>query len=232
MAHGARCGGPNRCFYCGAACGVARPAAEYVRDSFTGRDSVVAPGSPWVCEGCVLCLRDAADVTLVTGETRHMDRIAVRAWSWLVTPDAALAASKAHLDALRASCLNGLSPAPWAVVLSDSGQKHLLYRGRVNFGPPPWVVTLEGEPITYRPESLAARLALCGKLVAATGKPALAEPVSWRFAAAVIGRYDDGEALISEWSQAREEPLSRLAAWLSPNKETCDGTYFPTASAV
>lgn len=235
IAYGQACQGLLRCYYCGAACDGSHSAADYVRDSFTGVSGVACPGSTSVCAGCVLCLRDAAEITLVNGEVRDMTRVAVRAWSWLITPDSALAASKAHLAEIRAACLGSLmgGDRPWAVVLSDSGQKHLLYRGVVNYGSSPvWSVTLEGERVDYRLDSLQTRLALCGRLVAATGKPALAAPVDFRFAASVMSRYTDGETLVREWDRVRREPLSRLTGWLSPNKEACLELYPSDAPAA
>lgn len=226
MAHGVACIGSSPCFYCGAPCGPGSggDVSVYVKDSFTGRSEVVAPGSPFVCAGCVLCLREDATVQLIDGTARHVAKCAIRSWSWLVTETATIAASKAHIRELRSVCLagDGGNPGkPWALVLSDSGQKHLLYRGVVNHGGPPWRVTLEVERIDYTPESLAARLRLCGQLIAATGKPALAEPLTPRFAGAVMERYQNGETLVEDWSRVCREPLSRLAAWLSPKKEDC-----------
>ena len=224
-AHGLDCAGPLACFYCGAPCDETCPASEYVKDSFTGRQGVRAPGSPAVCAGCVLCLREDAEVSLIDGTRRRVAKGCMRAWSWLVTADRALAASKAHLDRLRTACLEP-PPAPWALVLSDSGQTHQLYRGVVNHGGPPWVVTLEAEPIAYRPAELRNRLDLCGRLIAATGKPALAEPIAARFALAVLNRYPAaGEALLADWARLRGSPAARLAAWLAPNKEICLHEY-------
>jgi len=218
LAHGIACRGDHRCYYCGAPCDGSHGVAEHVKPSFTGRDGAFAPGSPGVCAGCVLCLRDEATILLINGESRHMTRIAMRGWSWVVTADRALAASKAHLAELRAVLLSPPDP-PWAVVLSDSGQKQLLYRGCVNRGGDACEVTLETERIRYRLAALAGRIALCTRLVAATGKPALAAPVDHRFATAVMARYADGESMVAEWCRVASEPLSRLAAWLSPKKE-------------
>lgn len=221
LAHGERCDGPLRCYYCGAPCDGTFPAGAYVKDSFTGRSEVANPGSPAVCRGCVLCLRESAEVPLIDGTRRAVTKAAVRSWSWVVTSSSAVAASKAHLDALRAACLDPPAP-PFAIVLSDSGQKHLLYRGAVNRVGDPVTVTLETLRVTCRRAELHSRLALCGRLVAATGKPALSEPPDARLGMAVVGRYRDGEALIEEWERAWQEPLSRLAAWLSPPKEVCE----------
>jgi hypothetical protein len=178
----------------------------------------------------VLCLRESAEITLIDGEIRRGQK--VRGYSWVVTANSALAATKAHLEQLRALCLDPPEP-PFAIVLTDSGQTHQLYRGTVNHSREVVTVTLEAEPVTYRagqrvfyrPDELAPRLDLCGRLIAATGKPALREPITQRFALAVMERYCDGEALLNLWTRVREQPLSRLAAWISPAKETCLNVY-------
>lgn len=221
-AAGSDCIGPLRCFYCGAPCDGAYPALAYVRDSFTGRNDVPCPGSPAVCTGCVLCLDEAADVTLLTGEHRTGQKM--RNWSWLVTERERLAGNKAHRDRWRASCVDPPRP-PFALVLADSGQKHLLYRGVVCRSREDVSVTLEGERVDYRPDDLHARLELCGRLIAASGKPALAEPPSVGMALGVLARYRASEMLLEEWTRVREEPLSRLAHWLSPPKERCEVEY-------
>ena len=95
----------------------------------------------------------------------------------------------------------------------------------MNHSTAPMTVTLEAERVLYRRADLADRLALCGRLIAATGKPALREPINVRFGIAVLDRYRDGESLLREWSRVREQPLSRLAAWLSPAKEESGHAY-------
>lgn len=226
IAHGLDCVGPHRCFYCAAPCREDHPAAIYVKDSFTGRNEVAAPGSPWVCPGCVLALREDAEIVMIDGVRRRVTKGCMRAFSWVVMADRAVAASKAHLDRLRALCLDP-PPPPWAIVLSDSGQKHLLYRGVVNHDPgSPFVVTLEAERIAYRPDDLADLLAVAGRYCAATGKPALSEPIAARAGMAVLGRYPDlGESILDAWGRAWSTPIGRLAAWLCPAKDRCIEEY-------
>lgn len=230
LAHGARCEGPHRCLFCGGPCGEQHPSGDYLRDSFTGRDSLPCPGSLWVCAGCVLCFREAADIPLCDGTTRHVKKCAMRAWSWVITGERVAAASKAHLDYLRGVCLNPPDP-PFAIALSDSGQKQLLYRGVVCHSREAVTVTLETERVHYRPTELSDRIQLCSRLVAPTGKPALLEAPDARFGMAVLDYWPtDGETYLEEWGRVRETPLSRLAQWLCPNRERCRELY-PTPAA-
>lgn len=220
--HGIACKGPHRCFYCGAPCDGTSSVKEYVAKSFTARSTVANPGSLGICEGCVLAMREGATICMIDGEERIGQKM--RGYSWVLLDGNAFAATKAHLKQLRETCL-ALPEPPFAIVLSDSGQTHQLYRGVANHSSETVTVTLEAERVTYRPEELRGRLALCGKLVAATGKPALKGPVSVRFAISVSEYFRDGESLVEEWDRVREQPLSRLAAWLCPNKESCSHEY-------
>jgi hypothetical protein len=231
IASGLGCTGPLRCFFCGAPCDGSLSASEHVKDSFTGRNEVAAPQSPAVCVGCVLCLREACDVPMVDGATRPCTKAAMRSWSWLVTPTRAAAGSKGDIAFWRETCLVPPEP-PFAVVLSDSGQKQLLYRGVVNHSRQYVAVTLETERVAYYPGDLRQRITLCEKVCAVTGKPALAAPVDFRIASAVIAAYPDGENLIEQWSRVREEPLSRLAAWLCGNKEYCQREHDPAGGSA
>ena len=224
--------GDSQCFFCGAAADGTYRAADYVRDSFTGRNDVACPGSAVVCAGCVLCLREDCEVRYPGGTRKHQTKAAMRGHSWVISTSGgigAFAATKAHLGFLRDVCLDPPAP-PFAIVLSDSGKKHLLYKGVVCWSAESPIATLEGERIDYRPADLAGRIDLCGQLIAATGKPALAEPPSVRLALAVCERFAAGLTMISQWEHLHAEPLSRLAAWLCPGREGCQQLYSATAA--
>lgn len=221
IAHGGDCVGDHPCFYCGAPCDGSNPVKQYVAPTFTAHSTVAAPGSPGVCDGCVLALRESAQITMIDGETRDAARIAMRGYSWIVTATEARAASKAHMAQLRAACLDPPEP-PFAVVLSDSGQTHQIYRGVVCRSTDAVVVTLECELISYHSRDLPPILELTGKLAASVGKPGLK---STRFSASladrVFKRYRDADALIGDWLRVQSTPLGRLAAWLTPKMEDC-----------
>lgn len=229
LVSGVESAGDHRCYYCGAPCGDARTVKEHVKPTFTARSSVARPGSGHVCEGCVLCLRQDAALTLIDGETRTDQKS--QGYSWVLGGGKVVAATKAHVNQLREVCLSPPEP-PFAIVLSDSGQRHWLYCGVVNHASDPIVVTLEGERVRYSPDELRARLDLCGRLVAATGKPALAEPVDVRFAAAVMEYHSDGQSLVETWDVVRTESLSRLAGWLTQKKEECRLVYPSDTAAL
>ena len=221
IAHGQDCTGPHRCYYCTAPCDERFPISEYVKDSFTGRDGVPAC-SQWICVGCTLCLRERCDLTTADGNKRT--GMKVRGFSWVITPAAAQAATKADLNFLRLNCL--VPPeSPFVICLSDSGQKHLLYRGVVNHSRSRVVATLEGERIEYTPDDLGRRLGLCQMLCAVTGKPALREPPSTQMGMNFIRDYPTAEDQFDLWLRVWNEPLSRLASWICPNRDDCQKLF-------
>ncbi len=232
MAFGEDCVGEERCALCGAPADGSRTVKEWIKSSFTDRNLMARPASRFVCAGCALSLRENCEVPLTDGTTVLRTTSAMRGSSWLISETKAMSANLGSLAALRDACLDPRSFAgcesAWAIVLADSGQKHLIYRGVLNgplgAGPDPaCCATLEGERIAYRPSELRDRIDLCSRLIAATGKPALAEAPSFRFAQSVMDHWgeDEGQRRLDMWVRVRRDPLSRLAAWLSPNREAC-----------
>lgn len=228
MAVGVKCAGSHRCFYCGAPAAENRPVGEHVKSSFNGRSGVIAPGSPCICEGCILCLRESAGIRLIDGETRANQK--VRGYSWFITARQALAMTKAHIPMIRSHCLSPPEP-PFAIVLTNSGQTHQLYRGVVNHARDSITVSLEAERIAFRPENLAELLPIAGKIAAGLGKPALSEPIPPSRAFTIFERYDGAEVLLDGWNRQWSTGLGRLTAWLTPRKEECERAYPPEVQA-
>lgn len=217
---GRDCVGPWGCFYCGAACDGSLTTREYVKaDTFTGWPTVARPDSLAVCVGCVLALRDTSEVRMVDGEVRQAARAAMRGYSWIVTATDARAASPAHLASIRAACLAPPDP-PYAIIVSESGQTHQIYRAVVGRSTDSATANLEGVAIHYQPRELRRALEWAGKLCAVAGKPRLRDhPLSIVSASALFGRYRDAEAVAEGWARVGPTPLGRLASWLCPKME-------------
>jgi len=160
--------GDRRCFYCASSCDAQFRASQYVRHSFTARDTVA--GGEFVCSGCVASLNEKATVMLPDGTIRTRQKM--RNYSWLLTPDRAIAATKSHRAWLLDQCLQPPDP-PFVISISDSGQKQLLYRSRISHSRDPITVTLEGEVIAVAPAVLADRVWTCKRIAAVLGRPAL-----------------------------------------------------------
>lgn len=214
LAHGRRCEGPLRCFYCGAACDGSHP--RRLGEGFHDWPTVAFPRSTAICEGCVLALNEAR---IMPGREKPQK---TRTFSWLVTAAAATAYTKADVAVMRSLCLSP-PPAPWALTIAESGQKHTLFRMPVNGDDgAPCRVQLELTTVLYRPDELRGRITLCTRIAAAIGKPVLGGPLdlsaSMRYSD-YHGVRDETDAEVELWNLVSGEPLSRLAAFLSPAKE-------------
>lgn len=215
--------GPHRCWYCGASCDDSHAAATWVKDNCTTRQYAAAPASAHVCAGCVCSLDESASVH-VHGEPAPRAGQRTRLYSWVIDREQARAYTKAHLAALTAWCLSPPEP-PWCIVLATSGQKQLIYRAPVNHGAgPPAALMLEDERVHYDTDALRDALDAASRVVACTGKPALAERPGFSIYRACADAYGTTEAA-ERWSSYFGGPLGRLAGFLAPAKEVCRVRY-------
>lgn len=76
VAHGRPIGGPHRCVFCGGPADESATAKEFLRDTFTARDTLAAASSPWVCTGCSLSMTTSA------GQSPEGKPWM---WAWLIT---------------------------------------------------------------------------------------------------------------------------------------------------
>lgn len=219
--------GAYRCYYCGAECAEEHLTKTYVKDTFTNRDIVKFPGSPYVCVGCVQSMGAGDDrMVMIDGTVKIRENargMQPRMYSWVLTESGKVAATKAHVSLLREAVLDPPDP-PFSIILSDSGQKQLIFRAPVAMDQHRFPVLLEDEVIEVDPEELEARIALAGPVVAALGKPALQGEVGISSYIRYAEYHGNTEGL-EAWLAVREHPLSRLAAWLSPNKEDSQREY-------
>lgn len=216
--------GPYACFLCSTPCDSSHPTKQYVKDSFTGRDTVACPLSEYICTGCMLSFRETTTIT-IEGEERTGQR--VRTYSWVIMyGEIPCAYTKAHVGILRGICLNP-PRGSFAIVLADSGKKHFIYRAPVNFPyegsmvDPEYIVSLEGEHIRYTTVTLTDRIELLEKLVLLCGKPGLKERFDYNKAGLIYGRYGTTDYLDS-FIKVQHEPLTRLALWLARSKKELD----------
>lgn len=229
-------GGLHRCWYCGGACDDSIPRKDWVKPTTTVWQYARASSSDYVCAGCAESLawkswapvfgEDVPRGRFEHPEKRFQKPARILSYSWVVTPEKSTAYTKAHIAELRRICLDPPNP-PFGIVLADSGQKQQMWLGEVNLVRDPVSVLLEEERIDYVRSELAERIDLASRVCAATGKPALSEPAgfnAYRNAAELFGD-EEGIALVDAWNEVREEPMSRLAAWLCPNKEDSRGIH-------
>jgi len=166
-------------------------------------------------------MNEKGDLTLMDGAKRSGQKY--RGYSWIIECGKRTAATKSHRSTIADICIAPPAP-PFVICISDSGQKHLLYRAVVNASRDLVTVTLEGEAVTYRPFNLIARLEVCKRVAAATGKPAMKEPMSQQSQMRIVEHFDSTEVLAA-WLDCDSEPLTRLAVWLCPPKAECEIEY-------
>lgn len=217
--------GSQRCFFCAGLCDETIAAADFVKSSFTGLDTVTL--SRFVCAGCVASQDEDATIVLPDGETRTGQK--TRGYSWVFDHHKRTACTKAHREWIMQQCLNP-PETPYVICLTDSGQKHLLYRAVVCCSRDRITATLEGERIDYSPAELTGRMRICRMIAAATGKPALKETLSPQSQMRIVEHHESEEPLAA-WLAVQNEPLSRLAAWLCPAKEECLNEFPDRSSA-
>jgi CRISPR type IV-associated protein Csf1 len=208
------------CFYCGSKCDDNNRVKDYVKKSFTNHDIVFNPESEYICDDCVYFTGSKIDIIMIDGEIRNS---VGRSFSWIVTKNEKLAASKSHIKELRKIILNPPEP-PFKIILSDSGKKNLAFRCRWQLEKDNYYLQFEEESILINIEDLKNRLYLADRLSAAIGKVAIKKCDAINYAVAIENYYHDLSDYES-WLKIMNEPLSRLAVWLAKNKEDASNEY-------
>ncbi len=218
--------GDDECAFCAAKIKGELQKKDYIKDTFADYDELLRPNSEYICAGCAASLGDCAqpvrmiDGTLKTDKPGAGKALANRMFSWVCHGDTVLAATKAHIRQLREFILDAPVGEQCAIVLSDSGQKHHIFKTPVFVADAIQVtVRLEDENIRADVGSLARWLDVLDSMTASIGKPALLDiptPIQ-------IGNLLDAgldENVIMRWfSNIQGTPFGRLAAWLSRPKD-------------
>lgn len=213
--------GKDKCYYCGNSCDDSYTKKEYVKPTFTNRNIVHYPGSDYVCGPCVESLSSDVDIELLDGEKRERQR--VRGYSWIITKGKRIAATKRHIKQLREIVLSP-PKTPFIIILSDSGQKQLIFRAPIAMNREYYPLLLEDAVINVRPEELKTMVIIAEKACAAIGKILLKNPEQ-------VGAYIQAEKLygnvvpLEAWINIYKQPVATVAAWLCRPKEECKNDY-------
>ena len=200
----AKSAGDEPCFYCGAPAS----AALKLSAAFTEWWSVPHPESSWVCQGCQWMLEEKRSIP---GKSKPQK---TRNYSWLIESDKQTPLTKADKRRIADVLLSPPDP-PWALALAESGQRHLLHRTQINRdSEPPYTVQLELESIHYEPCGLASRMDLARRVVAKVGHNGAKEA---GLGLAIVA----GAELAEQWIAVADEPLSRLAMFVTPSQKEC-----------
>lgn len=216
--------GRHSCYLCGCGCANEYKTKEFIKSKFTNRDIAVAPFSDYVCLGCVRSMLEKTNVTLADGEIRENQR--ARSYSWVLTESEQIAATKAHLEYLRNTILDPPVP-PFAIILADSGQKHLIFRSIVNYSRDKFTVSLE-ESLIDIDVTFSSQLKIVDQLSAALSKKhgdALMQSANGINKLFEYYGEDKAEELIFEYDKIKWIPSTAVAWWLALNKELAQNEY-------
>lgn len=218
--------GEDVCAFCAAQIKGELAKKDFIKDTFTDYGDLLSPGSHYICAGCAASLGDCVQPVRMIDGTQKTDKpgagkaLANRMFSWVCHGDTVLAATKAHVRQLRDFILCAPVGEECAVVLSDSGQKHHIFKAPVFIADGLHVVVrLEDETIRADVDALAYWLGVLDSITAEIGKPALLDTPSPMQVSALL---DAGlsEDVILNWFQALQgTPFGRLAAWLARPKD-------------
>lgn len=152
---------------------------------------------------------------MIAGELRQNQK--ARNYSWVVTAESRLAATKAHLPQLRHICLE--PPFPCAVCIRDGlGKTHELHRTPI-VSRWPMRVNFDGLIAAYDRDQLANHLDLCRRLVRVFGKGGDVAKMVFTSHDAHVWGWRLGDDLLREWMAVRLQPLTRLAWFLCEGKK-------------
>lgn len=211
--------GDNFCYYCGAKCDNSYSTKDFVKDIFSGRDSIPYPNSEYVCTRCAESFSENSTIEMIDGEIRTNQRI--RQYSWFITNQKKLAFTKAHIHIIRDILLNIPDP-PFTFIFAESGQKHLIYRSKIALDKNEFYVMLEDNYILVNVEKLNVRIKFLEKLIAVFGKVAILGELSISLGEKLFALHGkETENILEKFEKIKNEELTKLAVWLSPNKEEC-----------
>jgi hypothetical protein len=210
------------CYYCGASCDDTHKTSIYVKETFTNRDIVLYPNSLHICQGCIMSLGNGwADMPMIDGSVKSFTTargMAPRMYSWLLTQDKRLAFTKAHISTVRdmLTDYSKIPEPPFALILSESGQKQLIFRAPVAHDKKAFSVMLEDKIINLTFYEFKERMKLASNISIKIGKPVLKDSptVASYISANKAGIFKQ----LEKWQEVKNEPLSQLAAWLAPPK--------------
>jgi len=210
----------NNCFYCGNECNQNNSIKEFVKKTFTNYDLVKGPSSKFVCEECVWAFGSKSKIAMNDGEIRSGSP---RNYSWLITEKNKIAYTKKHVKELR-SLLFSPPKTKFKLILSDSGQKHLIFRMDWANSQDNFYIQFEEEKVLINIEKLKYYLDITDKLSAAIGKVALLKCTDIKFAV-TIEKYYGHLNEYEKWIKIYTTKFAKLAVWLTKNKKESQNEF-------
>jgi CRISPR type IV-associated protein Csf1 len=215
--------GKYQCAFCGIDCDDEFNKSNYIGDTFTNHNELIAPGSDYVCSGCVESLKEKNTLNC-NWEIRISQRM--RAYSWILTKENQIAYTKAHISILRDTCLNPPEP-PFSICISDSGKKHYLFRTPVAFSRDNFPVMFEEIIYIVNTKRLSEIINFLKPIIAASSKKYINESTNYSLLSSLSQMFslDECVNILNQLKIIQRDSLYKLALWLSPNKEDCKNEF-------
>lgn len=217
--------GNEICVFCSGNCSNNYKALDYIKKTFTNYNLLKNPDGVYICNGCIesISSKNIKELIMPDGEIKK-DQSA-RTYSWVLTKKEKWAYSKRHIMELRKRVLNPPNP-PFAIIISDSGKKHIIFRSPIAFDKINYSLQFEEEIIQINTEQLKERIILCEKIIAFCGKKGVLVYDNFRVSKYCLSSGMVEEKLLINFLNVKEEQLTQLAVFLSQNKEACFNEYY------
>jgi len=217
--------GDEKCVFCGGACSSRYIAKDFIKDTFTNYNFFVNPDGEYICLGCIESIGSKNIEKLIMPDSEIKTNQSARTYSWVLTKNRKRAYSKRHIMELRKEVLNPPDP-PFAIIISDSGKKHLIFRSPVSFDKENYFLQFEEESIFINVNRLKDRIILCEKIISFCGKKGILIYDNFRVSKYCLSSGMAEENLIINFLNVKDEQLTQLAVFLSRNKEACFNEYY------
>jgi len=217
--------GKEKCVFCNGNCSQQFKAIDYIKKTFTNYNLLRNPNGKYMCRGCVesISSKNIKKLKMPDGEVKENQ--SARTYSWVLSKDFKQAYSKRHIKELKEKILNPPNP-PFAIIVSESGKKHLIFRASASFDEENYVLQFEEEALNINTKRLKERIILCERIIAFCGKKAILLYDEYKISRYCLSSGKMDEEAIINFLRVKDEKLTELAVCLSKNKEGCYNEYY------
>ena len=212
--------GVHHCFYTGLFCDELNSVDDRVKSTFTDCfDKPGSAGARYVSNVALSAMNEKAKIELCDGSTRENQKI--RTYSWYIEEGRNIAFTKSHKLWLR-SFLFEKRKTPFSLVITTTGQKHILYKAPVNYSVDNFIVQFDNYQFFVDLADLKGALVVLDLLSFYLGKKSLEnfDIILVGFSKIIkdIGQ-EKGEALLEEYDNLSNLKVFPFYLFLTKSKE-------------
>jgi len=215
--------GKEKCVFCNSDCSKKILVSSFIKKTFTNYDLLQNPDGLYMCKGCYFSMTDKSIEELIMPDGEIKTNQSARTYSWVLTKKKKRAFSKRHIKEIKEIVLNPPKP-PFAIVISDKGKKHLIFRSLVSYSRDDYVLQFEEESVFVNVKKLKDRIELCERIIAFCGKINILKYSKFKISKHSLPNVS--ESLLNQFFSIKEEKLMELAIFLSKNKKECYNEYY------